>query len=255
MIQTTLNIEAMKGLHVAIIMDGSGRWATARGLARSDGHVEGARAVRRTVEAAVRLGLGTLTLFAFSSDNWRRPAEEVQGLMRLFGSFLASEAGACRREGVRLSVMGRRDRLPPELARAVVHAEKLTGEGARLHLRLAVDYSSRDSLLAAAGRLAPCPSSNREALSEALGTASGGGWPSPDVDLLIRTGGERRLSDFLLWECAYAELLFLDLPWPDFGERELRAALEDFARRERRFGGLAPAPPSSLAAGSARGAR
>jgi len=198
-------------------MDGNGRWATARGLPRTAGHRAGADAVRRAVETAPRLGVRTLTLFAFSSDNWKRPAREVAALMRLFHRYLASEAAALQENGVRLSIVGRRDRLAPPLVRQIVAAERLTASGRRLHLRLAVDYSAREAIRRSA-REPAC-----------LG---------PDVDLLIRTGGERRLSDFLLWECAYAELHFTDKRWPDFGAADLENALDDFQSRQRRFGAL-----------------
>jgi undecaprenyl diphosphate synthase len=203
--------------HVAIIMDGNGRWATARGLPRTAGHRAGADAVRRAVETAPRLGIRTLTLFAFSSDNWKRPTREVATLMRLFHRYLAAEAAALRENGVRLSVIGRRDRLAETLVRQIGAAERLTAAGHRLHLRLAVDYSAREAIT----RSTRDPS--------LLG---------PDVDLLIRTGGERRLSDFLLWECAYAELHFTDKRWPDFDAADLEGALADFHGRQRRFGAL-----------------
>ena len=208
---------SLPGMHVAIIMDGNGRWATARGLPRTAGHRAGADAVRRVVEAAPRLEVGTLTLFAFSSDNWKRPTREVATLMRLFHRYLASEAAALQENGVRLSVIGRRDRLAAPLVRQIVAAERLTADGRRLHLRLAVDYSAR------------------EAIQRSVREPSAVG---PDVDLLIRTGGERRLSDFLLWECAYAELHFTDKRWPDFEAADLERAIADFHGRERRFGAL-----------------
>jgi undecaprenyl diphosphate synthase len=224
------------GLHVAIIMDGNGRWATARGLTRTAGHRAGLDAVRRTVEAAPTLGIGTLTLYAFSSDNWRRPASEVHALMALFRSRLPAEAARCRANGIRLTVIGRRDRLAPALQQAILRAEAATGGGTTLHLRVAVDYSARDAIL----RAAACPgaATSRAAFARALGTACHGGAPAPDVDLLVRTGGEQRLSDFLLWECAYAELYFTGRLWPDFGAADLQAALDAYHHRERRFGGL-----------------
>ncbi len=203
--------------HVAIIMDGNGRWATARGLPRTAGHRAGADAVRKVVETAPRVGIRTLTLFAFSSDNWKRPTREVAALMRLFQRYLASESAALQENGVRLSVIGRRDRLPTALVRQIDAAERLTEGGQRLHLRLAVDYSAREAIERSASDAA------------CLG---------PDVDLLIRTGGERRLSDFLLWECAYAELYFTETRWPDFGAGDLERAVADFHNRQRRFGAL-----------------
>jgi undecaprenyl diphosphate synthase len=219
--------------HVAIIMDGNGRWAEARGLPRLAGHRQGAVAVRRTVEAAARLGVRTLTLFAFSADNWKRPPREVAGLLHLFRRYLAAETPALVRRSIRLSVMGRRDRLPASLRAAVKAAERATAGGRRLHLRLAIDYSGRDAILAAAGRGG---AGSRADFARRLGLSTGGG--APDVDLLIRTGGERRLSDFLLWESAYAELYFTSLPWPEFGASELGAAVREFHARERRFGAL-----------------
>ena len=222
-------------IHVAIIMDGNGRWAVRRGLPRSAGHHAGVDAIRRVVEAAPEVGIGTLSLFAFSSDNWARPAEEVQILMALFARFLRDEAGPLRAHDVRLSVIGRRDRLPPELVSAIAAAEALTAPGTRLHLRVAVDYSSRNAILEAA-RLGGLDDPTREAFAIRLGDTHGG--PAPDVDLLIRTGGEQRLSDFLLWESAYAELFFTARMWPDFREDDLAAAVAEFRGRDRRFGAL-----------------
>ncbi len=222
-------------IHVAVIMDGNGRWALRRGLPRSAGHHAGVEAIRRLVEAAPGVGIGTLSLFAFSSDNWARPAEEVQILMGLFARFLRDEAGPLKAHDVRLSVIGRRDRLPSEVMSAISAAEALTGRGARLHLRVAVDYSSRDTILEAA-RLGRLDDPTRESFASRLGEAHGA--PAPDVDLLIRTGGEQRLSDFLLWESAYAELFFTTRMWPDFHEDDLAAAVADFRGRDRRFGAL-----------------
>ena len=222
-------------IHVAIIMDGNGRWALRRGLPRSAGHHAGVDAIRRVVEAAPEVGIGTLSLFAFSSDNWARPAEEVQILMALFARFLRDEAGPLRAHDVRLSVIGRRDRLPPELVSAIAAAEALTARGTRLHLRVAVDYSSRNAILEAT-RLGGLDDPTREAFAIRLGDTHGA--PAPDVDLLIRTGGEQRLSDFLLWESAYAELFFTARMWPDFREDDLAAAVAEFRGRDRRFGAL-----------------
>ena len=202
-------------LHVAIIMDGNGRWATRRGLPRGAGHRAGAEAVRRAVEAAPDLGIAALTLYAFSADNWKRPAGEVAVLMRLFARYLHREVARLAAQGARLTVIGRRDRLPAPLVAAIEAAERTTASGTRLHLRLAVDYSARAAIRAGA--------------------------LIPDVDLVIRTGGEQRLSDFLLWESAYAELWFTDRMWPDFSAADLGRAVADFQTRERRFGAL-PTP-------------
>jgi undecaprenyl diphosphate synthase len=223
-------------MHTAIIMDGNGRWASERGLPRTEGHREGAKAVRRVVEAAPGLGIDTLTLYAFSSDNWRRPAGEVDVLMRLFARFLDAETERCRENGVCLEIIGRRDRLAPLLLRKIARAERQTAHGARLLLRIAIDYSSRDAMVTAGNELPR----TRDEFSAALQRAMNARTDAGDVDLLIRTGRERRLSDFLLWECAYAELHFTDVLWPDFASADLSAAMEQFARRERRFGGLSP---------------
>ena len=225
-----------EGLHVAIIMDGNGRWAVARGRPRTAGHLEGVEAVRRAVEAAADLGVGTLTLFAFSSDNWKRPDLEVRTLMRLFRSYLTAEAGKCAENGVRIAVIGRRDRLSPGLVRVIEEAEARTAEADRFLLRIAVDYSARDAILRAAARLQGRDELSREAFARLLADPHEDGRPAPDVDLLIRTGGEQRLSDFLLWECAYAELVFTDRMWPDFDAADLAEAVREFHRRERRFG-------------------
>ena len=221
-------------LHTAIIMDGNGRWATARGLPRVAGHRAGAEALRRAVESAPKLGISTLTVYAFSSDNWRRPRTEVAALMKLFHNYLRRERDDCIEKGVRVSVIGRRDRLPAMLLPMIEEIEKATARGARLHLRLAVDYSSRDAILQAARKLKS--KATREDFSALLG--------APDVDLLIRTGGEQRLSDFLLWEAAYAELVFTPVMWPDFGAADLAAAVQEFHSRERRFGAV---PAAALA--------
>ena len=236
--QRTLHIsQPDRGMHAALIMDGNGRWATLRGLPRVAGHREGAHAVRRVVEAAPGLGIGTLTLYAFSSDNWGRPPREVSALMRLFRAYLASETARCVETGVRLRVIGRRDRLGGALLRQIEAAEAATKEGDRLLLRIAIDYSARDALLRAAA-LAAGQETDREGFAALLGRAMGGGDPAPDVDLLIRTGGEQRLSDFLLWECAYAELYFTPRTWPDFGAAALAEAVDWFHARDRRFGKL-----------------
>ncbi len=220
---------AMDGIHTAIIMDGNGRWAAARGLPRQEGHRAGARTLQSIIEAAPGCGISTLTLYAFSSDNWKRPRAEVNALMDLMRRALREEARRAVQHGIRLTAIGRRDRLRPALRAALEQAERETSAGCRLHVRLAIDYSSRDALVEAA-RFGVA---SREAFAQRLG--------APDVDLLIRTGGEQRLSDFLLWECAYAELYFSPLPWPEFGPQPLREAVSEFHRRNRRFGGLTPA--------------
>ena len=212
-------------------MDGNGHWAQARGLPRIAGHKAGVQTVRRIVEAAPQAGIGILTLFAFSSDNWRRPAAEVEALMSMMESYLHRETERCVANGVRLEVIGRRDRLGSRLCNAITRSERATVDGASLSLRIAVDYSARDSILAAARGV-------KELSLDALGRALG-----PSVDLLIRTGGERRLSDFLLWECAYAELVFSRTMWPDFTADDLRAAVREFHGRERRFGSIPPPAP------------
>jgi undecaprenyl diphosphate synthase len=224
-------------MHVAVIMDGNGRWAQARGLPRTAGHRAGARAVRRIVEAAPDAGIRTLTLYAFSSDNWKRPREEVTQLMRLFLRYLQRETERCRTQGVRVTVIGRRDRLPDVLRRAIERTERETAGGEVLHLRIAIDYSARDTIVAAAASGAGA-GLNRTTFASALGAAMHAGEAPADVDLLIRTGGEQRLSDFLLWECAYAELHFTSCRWPDFDAVALEDALREYAQRERRFGAV-----------------
>lgn len=236
MAQRPLHSTNQPGLHVAIIMDGNGRWARARGLPRTAGHRAGAEAVRRVVEAAPNVGIGTLTLYAFSSDNWQRPPREVATLMRLLRRYLVAETGTCVKNGIRVSVIGRRDRLSPPLCASIEAAEAATVEGQTLHLRIALDYSARDAILRAACRLNACTEASRETFSQLLSEANHERLPSPDVDLLIRTGGEQRLSDFLLWESAYAELYFTKRMWPDFDAADLETAVKEFYARERRFG-------------------
>ena len=233
-----------EGLHVAIIMDGNGRWAVRRGLPRGAGHRAGVAAVRRIVERAPDLGINQLTLYAFSSDNWRRPASEVQSIFWLLRAFLRLEAERLRQNEVSLQIVGRRDRLEESVLREIVKAEDTTAGGHRLQLRIAIDYSSRDVIARAAASVAAnfskeeCQplSSLGPQMMQALTTQG------REVDLMIRTGGEKRLSDFLLWECAYAELLFTDKMWPDFDKADLDAALDEFSRRERRFGGVSITP-------------
>jgi undecaprenyl diphosphate synthase len=229
-----------KGLHVAIIMDGNGRWATRRGLPRVAGHRAGVTAARRVVERAPDVGIRWLTLYAFSSDNWRRPADEVKTIFWLLQAFLRLETRRLRELGARLEVIGRRDRLPRLLLREIVRAERATAEGRRLQLRVAIDYSSRDAITRAAAGVSDATPIESErsvdAMARMLAQALNAG--SGEVDLLIRTGGEKRLSDFLLWESAYAELVFTDRMWPDFDAVDLDAALSEFSGRERRFGAV-----------------
>jgi len=223
-------------LHVAILLDGNGRWAALRGMPRPEGHRAGVAAVRRVVSAAPGLGVGTLTLYAFSSNNWERPSGEVASLLALLEDYLRTDAPVCAAQGVRLRVIGRRDRIPRTLVKAIDEAERITARGHALDLRIAIDYSSRDAILrAACWMLSSLEVSQRE-FGRRLGEVTNSGGPVRDVDLLIRTGGERRLSDFLLWECAYAELFFSPRMWPDFQPADLVEALDDFLARDRRFG-------------------
>jgi len=227
--------------HVAIIMDGNGRWAGQRGRARPAGHRAGAGAVRTVIEAAPDFGIETLSLYAFSADNWHRPAAEVAALMRLFVRYLRAETARCVETGVCVSVIGRRDRLPDMVRGAIDSCESATARGATLHLRLAIDYSARHAIADAARGVGAAPMSGEDGVAE-LGRRIRGRAPNgrqvPDVDLLVRTGGEQRLSDFMLWECAYAELYFTPVLWPDFGVEKLAEAVATFRGRERRFGRL-----------------
>jgi undecaprenyl diphosphate synthase len=239
------------GIHVGIIMDGNGRWATQQGLARVAGHRAGVAAVRRTVESAPDLGIGVLTMYAFSSDNWARPVQEVQSIFWIIRAFLRLECERLRKSGVRLEVIGRRDRIPRALLREIEHCELATSSVSKLRLRIAIDYSSRTSIAAAAA--AALDRVRREALNgdgvraiitQALTSNCG------EVDLLIRTGGEKRLSDYLLWESAYAELLFSNRMWPDFDTSDLEDAINEFRHRARRFGAV-PAQVANSEAHSA----
>lgn len=236
--RSTLSVIHRHKMHVAILMDGNGRWAAARGLPRSAGHKAGAEAVRRVVNSAPRMGIGTLTLYAFSSDNWQRPQAEVLTLFGLLQDFLENEAERCAVNGVRIRVIGRRDRLTCSLVAAIERAEQITAEGCQLELRIAADYSSREAILRAACWMISSLEVTPREFSRLLGMVTHAGGPAPDVDLVIRTGGERRLSDFLLWECAYAELIFTPVMWPDFDVRDLKAAVSEYATRDRRFGRL-----------------
>ncbi len=225
--------------HVAVIMDGNGRWAAARGLPRAAGHRAGAQAVRRTIEAAMEAGVGWLTLYAFSSENWRRPADEVLELTGLLRHYIRQELAELSRQGVRVRILGDRARFEPETRAELDRAERATLGNTRMNLNMALSYGARDEIAAAAraaaqavadGTLDPA-ALTAERFERFLSTAG-----MPDPDLMIRTSGERRLSNFLLWQSAYAELIFLDVLWPDFGQAEFNGALAEFARRERRFG-------------------
>ncbi len=232
-------------LHAGIIMDGNGRWAERRGLSRTAGHRAGARTVEAIIEAAPEAGIGVLTLFAFSSDNWKRPMPEVAALMRLFQSHLRDERARAVAQGVVVEVIGRRDRLPAGVLAEIAETESATHAGRRLRVRLAVDYSARDAIVRAAGRIAEEPGRPTRERFEALLSSVDHAVPgTPPLDFLVRTGGEQRLSDFMLWECAYAELFFLDVMWPDFTAGELRRIVLEYQGRERRFGAL-PERPSA----------
>jgi undecaprenyl diphosphate synthase len=225
-----------RSIHVAIISDGNGRWATSRNLPRSAGHRAGAQTARAIIQAAPRLGIHTLTLFALSSANWQRPPAEVAGILRLLHEYLLTETSHCIDEGIRLSIIGRRDRVPATLRQAIIDSEAATARGTRLHLRLAVDYSARNAIYNAACRFYKVTELSQESFSSVLSEVLRGG--STDVDLLIRTGGEQRLSDFLLWECAFAEFVFLSKRWPDFTADDLQSAVREFSHRERTRGAL-----------------
>jgi len=231
-----MKIREESAIHVAIIMDGNGRWATRQGLSRVAGHRAGVAAVRRTVESAPELGVRVLTIYAFSSDNWARPAQEVESIFWIIRAFLRLECERLRKSGVRLEVIGRRDRIPSALLREIEHAEMATAMERRLHLRIAIDYSARTSIAdaALAQRFNGEMDSERMRLMITQKLTSECG----DVDLLIRTGGEKRLSDYLLWESAYAELYFTDRMWPEFEGPGLEAAVNEFRHRERRFGAV-----------------
>jgi len=227
--------------HVAIIMDGNGRWAKARGLPRVAGHRRGADAVRRVVRGAGELGIPVLTLFAFSTENWTRPADEVNDLMGLLRHYLRNELEELHKNGARLRVIGNRDGLAPDIVRDIADAEKMTGANARIDVNICINYGARDEILqatrslarrVAAGALA-ADDIDEARFEQELLTAG-----VPDPDLLIRTSGEQRISNFLLWQCAYAELVFVDTLWPDFGKEHLERAIAEFRRRERRYGGV-----------------
>jgi undecaprenyl diphosphate synthase len=225
--------------HVAIIMDGNGRWAASRRLPRIAGHREGARAVRRAIEAAIQSGVGWLTIYAFSSENWRRPAGEVFDLTGLLRHYLKTEIAELGANGVRLRFIGDRTRFDPDIQRDLATAEQGTAANARLNLTVALSYGARAEIVAAARAMAAAAAAGAlvpEAADDAMFASFLSTAGIPDPDLLIRTSGEQRLSNFLLWQAAYAELVFLDVLWPDFDEAHFTAALAEYARRERRFG-------------------
>jgi undecaprenyl diphosphate synthase len=221
---------------VAIIMDGNGRWAEQRGLPVAAGHREGTRALRRTVEAAIDLGVESLAVYAFSTENWSRPIDEVEDLMEIFGETIERELPDLAKEGVRVRFVGRRDRAPDELLRQMEALEAETSENTRLRLWICFDYGGRAELVEAARRLV-ASGVDQAAVDEELIAANLAEPEMPDPDLLVRTSGEVRISNFLLWQLAYSELVFTETLWPDFGEGELRSALETYAGRRRRFGG------------------
>jgi len=217
-------------------MDGNGRWATRQGLSRVAGHRAGVAAVRRTVESAPELGVRVLTIYAFSSDNWSRPAQEVQSIFWIIRAFLRLECERLRKNGVRLQAIGRRDRIPRALLREIEHAEMATAKESTLHLRIAIDYSARTAISEAAMVHGMAEQVTAEWMRSTI--AQKLTFDCGDVDLLIRTGGEKRLSDYLLWESAYAELFFTDRMWPEFNGSDLAAAVNEFRHRERRFGAV-----------------
>jgi undecaprenyl diphosphate synthase len=238
-------------MHIAIIMDGNGRWASQRGLPRTAGHRAGAKTVDKIVEAAARHGISTLSLYAFSADNWRRPHTEVGALFALLRRYLLTQTPRCLEQSIRINVIGRRDRLGPEVLRAIEHSERATAHCKGMRLRIAVDYSSQHSLLESCRRMSDEASTDRTRFKKHLADVDHSATGSPDVDLLIRTGGEKRLSDFLLWECAYAELHFVDCFWPDFDEIAFAHAIKEYGKRERRFGQVAASHREAHAASGA----
>lgn len=230
--------------HVALIMDGNGRWAQARGLPRALGHREGVQALKRTVQAAPQFGIQCLTVFGFSTENWRRPAEEVSDLMGLVRSYVASDLNRLEREGVRVRVLGRRTGLPADIAAIVDRAESQTAHNSRFLLQVAFNYGGRADIVDAAQRHVDrvlageaTGTLDEEMLGAGLSTAGG-----PPVDLIVRTSGEQRLSNFLLWEAAYAEMVFQNVLWPDYGAGPLGDAVEQYMNRDRRFGGIMAQP-------------
>jgi undecaprenyl diphosphate synthase len=223
-------------MHIAIIMDGNGRWASQRGLPRTAGHRAGAKAVDKVVEAAARIGIETLSLYAFSADNWHRPRAEVGALFTLLRRYLLTQTPRCLEKSIRINVVGRRDRLGSAVLRTIEHSERSTSHCTGMNLRIAVDYSAQYSMLESCRLMAAEGSIDRVRFKEHLAAIDHSVTVPKNVDLLIRTGGEKRLSDFLLWECAYAELYFIDSFWPDFDGTAFALALEEYGKRERRYG-------------------
>jgi undecaprenyl diphosphate synthase len=234
--------------HVAIIMDGNGRWATKRGLPRLEGHRRGVEALRRTVRASIELGISYLTIYSFSSENWRRPAEEVGDLFGLLRLFVRRDLADLHAQGVKVCFIGSRERLPSDIAGLFLEAEKLTRANAGLTLVVAFNYGARQEILSAARAIAKAAQEGKvdpDRLDEVGFEAFLGTIGIPDPDLLIRTSGEQRLSNFLLWQCAYTEFVFTPLLWPDFDRAALEAAIHEFRSRDRRYGGLG-SPAASL---------
>lgn len=235
---STASMHTEKPLHVAIIMDGNGRWAERRGLPRALGHREGVQALRRTIKAAPEMGVKCLTIFGFSTENWSRPADEVSDLMGLVRTFVGADLKRLDQAGVRVRVLGRRRGVPADIVDVIDRAERQTAHNDKFLLQVAFNYGGRADLVDAAQSLIDKAASEgrfdltEEMFGNSLSTAG-----SPSVDMIIRTSGEQRLSNFLLWDCAYAELVFQPVLWPDYGAEPLKAALEEFSRRERRFGG------------------
>ena len=227
-------MERIEGFHVAAIMDGNGRWAQKRLLPRTAGHKAGVKVVRDIVPHCPKLNIRVLTLYAFSSDNWKRPKSEVKALMKLMADYLRRETATCVEKGIRINIIGRRDRLDPDLVRMIETAESATAHISENVLRLAVDYSAKHALLTAAQNADE--DEDQETFNRRIQKVHNASIEVPPIDLLIRTGGEQRLSDFQLWEAAYAELLFLPCFWPDFTKKDLGAAVETFNSRQRRFG-------------------
>lgn len=238
-IQTTQGGETAVPAHVAIIMDGNGRWAKARGLPRTAGHYQGAETVRRIVESSIESGIGYLTLFGFSSENWKRPAAEINDLMGLLRLYLRREIGKLHENGVRLSVIGERERLAPDIIKMIEEAEEYTKENTRLRLTVALSYGGRQDIVNAARRLAQQVSEGSlqpDNIDESLFNAHLSTADIPDPDLVIRTSGEKRISNFLLWQFAYTEMVFVDKHWPDFSPADFVAAVAEFQCRSRRYG-------------------